>query len=203
MKAVLCVSICLLTGCLNRPHLDKQSFLIASPSIATPKPASGSRILGIRSLQVAGPFEGRSFVYRTGEYSYEHDAYSEFMVHPADELVMPISSWFREAGGFNAVVESGSALKPNTLVEIKVARLYGDFRPAADPAAILDMRFVFFDAPAGIPEKVILQHEYSRSIPLKTRTPAALVEGWSLALVQILDSAMQDFERVDMNVPNL
>jgi len=201
MRTIFYAAICFLTGCLARPHLDKQSFIFAPPSIATPKADSGSRVLGIRTLQVAEPFEGRSFVYRTGEFSYDRDPYAEFMVHPAEGLVLPISSWFREAGGFSAVVEAGSALKPNTLVEIQVVQLYGDFRPSEHPAAVLAMRFVFFDAPNGLPGMVILQREYSRVISLKARTAPALIEGWNQALAQILDSAMLDFGRIDANAP--
>jgi cholesterol transport system auxiliary component len=201
MRTILYITVCFLTGCLARPHMDKQSFIFATPSIATPTAASGSRVLGIRTLQVAEPFEGRSFVYRTGEFSYDRDPYAEFMVHPADGLVLPVSAWFREAGGFSAVVEAGSALKPNTLVEIQVVRLYGDFRPSEHPTAVLAMRFVFFDAPNGVPGTVILQHEYSRGIPLKAQSAAALIAGWNQGLAEILDSAMLDFRRVDANAP--
>jgi hypothetical protein len=187
----------LLTGCLARPHLDKQSFLFAPPFPSSPKAAAGNRVLAIRSLQVAVPFDGRSFVYRSGEYSYDRDPYAEFMAPPAEGLVTPIASWFSAAGGFSAVAEAGSALKPNTLVEIQVVQLYGDFRPAQQPAAILDMRFAFFGVSNGVPGMIILQHEYVRGIPLKERTAAALVAGWNQALSQILDSVMQDFERAD------
>jgi hypothetical protein len=123
------------------------------------------------------------------------------MVPPAEGLVSPICRWWRAAGGFHDVVETGSALKPNTLVEIHVLQLYGDFRQAENPTAVLDMRFVFFDAPNGVAGKVILQQEYSRNIPLKARTAAALIEGWNEALAQILDSAMVDFARSDMSTP--
>ncbi|MGP8199970.1 MAG: ABC-type transport auxiliary lipoprotein family protein [Limisphaerales bacterium] len=200
-RTILCAAICLLTGCLARPRLDKQSFIFAPPSPPVAKAASGSRVLAIRSLQVAAPFDGRSFVYRTGEYSYDRDPYAGFMTPPEEALVASIGSWFREAGGFSAVVEANSALKPNTLVEIQVAQLYGDFRPSQQPAAVLDMRFAFFDGSNGVPGMVILQREYSRGIPLKARTAAALIEGWNQALVQILDSVMLDFYRADANAP--
>jgi len=194
MRTIFYLALCLLTGCLGRPHLDKQSFIFAPPPPPTHGERDpGDRVLGIRTLQVAEPFEGRSFVYRTGDYSYDRDPYAEFMVPPAEGLVLPISNWLRQAGGFSAVVEAGSALKPNTLVEIQVVQLYGDFRPAEHPAAVLALRLVFFDAPNGIPGKVILQHEYSRDIPLKTRSATALIEGWNQALAQILESAMVDF----------
>ncbi len=120
------------------------------PPRPAPKPASGSRVLGIRSLQVAAPFEGRSFVYRTGEFSYDRDPYAEFMVPPADELVAPMCDWMRGTGLFSAVEETGSALKANTLVEIHVTQLYGDFRPGESATAVLTMRFEFFDAANGV-----------------------------------------------------
>jgi uncharacterized lipoprotein YmbA len=76
MRTIPCVAICFLTGCLARPHLDKQTFVFAPPSIGTPKIDAGSHILGFRTLQVAEPFAGRSFVYRTGEFSYDRDPYA-------------------------------------------------------------------------------------------------------------------------------
>jgi hypothetical protein len=98
----------------------------------------------------------------------------------------------RRDGGFGAVVEAGGALKPNTLVEINVTQLFGDFRQSKSPTAILTMRFVFFDARNGIPGTAILQQEYSRSITLKSASAAALVQGWNQALGEILTEAASD-----------
>jgi cholesterol transport system auxiliary component len=201
MRAILFIAVCLLTGCLARPHLEQQTFLFAPPSPAPAKAVAGSRVLAIRNLQVAAPFEGRAFVYRTGDFAYDRDPYAEFMVPPAQGLLSPICNWWREAGGFSAVTEAGSALKTDTLVEIQVSQLYGDFRPSESATAVLAMRFVFFDAINGLPGKVIFQREYPRDIPLKSRTAAALIEGWNQALAQILDSAMQDFGRAAADGP--
>jgi hypothetical protein len=124
------------------------------------------------------------------------------MVLPAEGLVSPICSWLRAAGRFHAVVDKGSALKPDTLLEIQVGQLYGDFRPSEQAAAVLAMRFVFLDAPDGVPGKPLLEREYSRKIPLKARTADALMEGWNQALAQILEAATQDFGLVPANIPN-
>jgi len=197
MKIILLAAVCLLSGCLTRPHLEKQSFVFALPPPSAPGGAAGNRVLRVRTLQVAPPFEGRELVCRSGEFSYDRDPYAEFLVAPAEGLVAVICNRWRQTDAFSAVSDGGSALKPDTLVEIHVNQLYGDFRPSEKAAAVLTMRFVFFDAPNGVPVKVILEREYSQSIPLKERTPAALVEGWNQALAQILDSAALDFRRTD------
>jgi cholesterol transport system auxiliary component len=193
--ALLLACVCGLTGCLSRPGMNKQDFSFGMPAIAATNVVAGDRVLGIRSLRIAAPFEGRSLVYRTGEYSYVRDPYSEFLESPEDELKAPVRGWFRGQGDFSAVVEAGSALKPDTLVEISVTRLFGDFRQPEHPAAILTIRFVFFDAVNGIPEKVILEQEYSQDVSLNAPTAAALMEGWNHALAKILIEVSSDFAR--------
>jgi uncharacterized lipoprotein YmbA len=191
----------LLTGCLARPHLNKQTFIFAPPSLPAPGSIPGGRVLGIRMLEVAPPFDGRGFVYRTGEFSFDRDPYAQFMVSPAEALVSPIRARLGQAGPFSAVVEAGSALKPDALVEIHVDQLYGDFQQPGHAAAVLAMRLAFFDSANGVPGKVLLEQGYSRDIPLKAPTAAALIEGWNQALGQILDSALLDFGRAGTNAP--
>jgi cholesterol transport system auxiliary component len=193
--AFLLACVCGLTGCLSRTALNKQTFAFGIPAIAATNVVSSNRMLGIRNLQIAAPFEGRSLVYRTGEFSYVRDPYAEFLEPPAEELMAPVCGWLRSNGDFSAVVEAGSALKPDTLVEISVSRLFGDFRQPEHPAAILTIRFVFFDAANGIPGKAMLEQEYSRNIPLNAPTAAALMEGWNQALSEILAEVSSDFAR--------
>ena len=104
----------------------------------------------------------------------------------SESLLLPIRSCLRQAGTFEAVVEPGSALKPNTVAEINVLELYGDFQRLREAAAILRLRVLLFDSPNGVPGKLILEREYSRRIPLKARTADALMAGWNEALTQIL-----------------
>lgn len=192
MRILLISALCLLTGCLSRPTLDKQTFIFGPIAGAAAPAAQNGRILGVRSLEVAAPFEGKSFVYRTGEYAYERDPYAGFMVPPSDELTSPILEWFHDAAGFSVVPEEGSELKPNTLVEIDVPELYGDFRSPQKPAAVLAMRFIFFDARNGHAGKLIFERQYSRRIPVEKRSATALMDGWNHALAEILEAATQD-----------
>jgi uncharacterized lipoprotein YmbA len=192
----LLVCIFTLTGCLSRPALNKQTFAFGAPMIAATNVVASARMLGIRNLQIAAPFEGRSFVYRTGEFSYVRDPYAEFLESPAEELMAPLRGWLRGNGDFSAVVEAGSALKPDTLVEVSVSQLFGDFRQPERPAAILTMQFVFFDATNGVPGKAIFQQEYSRNIPLGAPTASALMDGWERALSEILAQVSSDFRHL-------
>jgi len=148
---------CAWTGCMSRPHLDKQTFSFSAPDIAPITVVVGDRALGIRLLQIAPPFDGRSLVYRTGDFTYVRDPYAEFLDSPADEMMAPVRGWLRKEG-FAAVVESGSALTPNTLVEIHVTQLYGDFRRSHPPAAVVTLRLLLLEAPNGVPGKAIHSH---------------------------------------------
>ena len=195
VAAVLLAGVCGLTGCLSRPVLNKQTFTFDAPTISATNAVASGRVLGIRRLQIASPFSSRSFVYRTGEFSYARDPYAGFLEPPAEELLAPMRGWLRDSGSFSAVVETGSALKPDTLVEISVSRLFGDFRQPEHPAAVLTMQFVFFEVPNGIPGRVIFQKDYSRRIPLDAPTAAALMDGWNQALAELLAEVSTDFRR--------
>jgi len=180
-------TVCLLCGCISRPHLNVRTFAFAIPPASEATQACRThRVVAVRSLRVAAPFDRRSFVYRTGEYSFESDPYAEFFVSASEGLLVPIRSHMRQAGTFEAVVELRSALKPDTVAEINVLELYGDFQQPREAAAILRLRVLLFDAPNGVPGKLILEREYSRRIALKARTADALIAGWNEALAQIL-----------------
>jgi cholesterol transport system auxiliary component len=182
-------------GCLSRPPLNKQTFAFGTPVLLTTNGPASHRVLGIKSLHIAPPFDGRSFVYRTGEFSYERDPYAGFLGLPAEQLAAPVSEILRGNGCFGDVVGAGSAVQPDTLVEISITQLYGDIRKPKSPFAVLAMQVTFMEATNGLPGLVILQRNFSRRIPMTSTAPAALMEGWSRALVGILTEVASDFRR--------
>jgi len=190
---VLLASIVGVSGCISRPPLNRQTFTFSAQATAATNVFASDRVVAIRKFQIAPPFDGRSLVYRTGEFSYARDPYAEFLDLPDEGLRAEVRGLLRQDGAFGAVLEAGSALKANTLAEISVSELFGDFRGTEHPAAVLTMRFVFLDAPEGVPENPILEREYSRRIALNARTAAALVEGWNKALAEICAEASTDF----------
>ena len=181
-----------LSGCLSRAPMKKETLAFSVSAMTTKKGATGTHVLSIKTLQIDPPFNGRSLIYRTGEFSYERDPYAEFLGTPADELVAPITQMLRDDGGFSAVVKTGSAAKPDTMVEININQLYGDIRRPGSPEAVLAMQVIFMNATNGLPGKVIFQQNYSRRIPMKSATPSALMEGWNQALVEIFADMASD-----------
>jgi ABC-type uncharacterized transport system auxiliary subunit len=130
--------------------------------------------------------------------SYEQDPYAQFLVPPADDLEEPLRGYLGDTGRFQAVTESGSALKPNLLVEVSVRQLYGDFRKKRAPAAVLEMSFSFFQATSELSGAMISQKSYIQTIPIAARTAAALMAGWNEALKRITSTAA-DFEVGESN----
>ena len=187
-----------LTGCLSRPPLHVQTLAFESVAAPSAHGALGNqRVVCIRPLRVAAPFDNRSLIYRVGDFSYSADPYAEFLESPADSLRPPIRSWMRQSDLFQTVIEPGSALRPNTMAEITVLELYGDYRDPRNPAAVLTLQFAMLTAPEGIPEKLAFEKEYSRRILLTKRTPDALMSGWKDALNQILVQFGSDLRGLD------
>ena len=195
---LLLAVVSLLTGCLSRPALHTQTLAFDPPTGSEPRDVPRSeRVVSIRSLRVAAPFDDRSLIYRMGDFSYEADPYAEFLVSPAESLRPPIRSWMHRSELFRTVVEPGSALRPDIMAEITVLELYGDFRRPPEPEAVLTLRFVLLDSPEGISGKLAFEQEYSRRVLLKGRNANALMAGWNEALNQILAQLGSDLRRLD------
>jgi len=185
-----------LSGCLSRPALKQQTFAFGLPDFAATNSAAGGQVLALRKLRIAAPFDNRPLVYRTGDFSYVNDPYAAFLELPEEELIAPVRAGLCRQGDFSTVIGTGSALKPDTLLEINVSELYGDFRQPENPKAVLTMQFLFFDATNGLPIKLLFQKEYSRSIPIEKPNAPVLLKGWNQALTEILTDVTSDYRQV-------
>jgi len=185
LLVVVAATAILLTGCLSRPPLARQTFMFATPKVDRAATSDAEGLLAVKAPVIAPPFDGKSLVYRTGEDSYEQDPYAEFLVPPSRSLARPIRAYLRKSGAFQEVIEAESALKPDSRVEIHATELYGDFRKTTNAAAVLTLRVIFFEGAPGTAGKPKLQMDCSRRIVLKERTAPALVAGWNKALEQI------------------
>ena len=192
-SVLLLLPVFVFNGCLSRRPINEQTFAFSAPTAVGTNEIAGSRVLGIKTLQVAPPFDGRSFVYRTGEFAYGRDPYAEFLGLPAEILTGPITQLLAGDGCFSDVVKMGSAARPDTLIEINISELYGDIRKPEAPSAVLSMQVILTEAKKGLPGRVLLEKNYSRRIPIKSATAAALMAGWNEGLVEIFNEMASDF----------
>ncbi len=185
----------LLIGCLNleRSYLEKRYFILdvlRGKDISSPDTET---VLKIRRFRVSPKYEGKGFVYRLKDLSYESDFYNEFFISPTSLLTEEIRKWVAGSGLFQHVVEPSSYMDPNYVLEGTVASLYGDYGVSAAPKGILEMQFFLLDEASASPE-IIFQSKYRKEEPLKGNTPDALVKSWNKALNQILTEFETDLE---------
>lgn len=185
LAAVLCA------GCvtLERSYPEKRYFVIQA---AEPKRAGADngQILSVANFHISPRFSDRSFVYRTSETEFETDFYNQFLSAPA-VLITEETRKALGASPFKFIVGPASPLAPNFVLEGSINALYGDFRNAGAPSAVLEIEFFLHREDPARPG-VVLQKVYRKSIPLKERSPQALAQGWSAALEAIVAEFVSD-----------
>jgi cholesterol transport system auxiliary component len=180
----------LVSGCLSKKPINKESYAFDVPPAHKSVAATTAPLLALRPIFVAPPFDSPSLTYRTGDLSYERDPYAGFLVSPSDTLSTPIRAMLRNSGKFN-VTDPDSTLRSQLELEISVTRMYGDFRDKNNPTAALEMRFMVSNSA----RKPLFQKTYSRRLPVKARTAAAVVSALNQALDEIVTQFASDFHQ--------
>jgi cholesterol transport system auxiliary component len=198
--ALALLSLCAACVGIERSYPDKRYFVLevsANPSSANP---TANETLEVSNIRVSPRYADRSFVYRTSEAGYESDFYNQFLIAPASLITEEVRKGLIETQTFKHVIGAASQSQPNYVLEGAVNALYGDFRNADSPRAVLEMEFFLT---SEIPAKpgILLQKRYAKSIPLSSRTPEALVKGWNQSLEEILTSLAADLKAVSPKDP--
>ena len=187
LAATLCFG-----GCsLKKQYPAKQSFLVEAQRAGEARAATASDVLRVRNLQVAAPFEGKSFVYRSSGLGYQTDFYHEFLVAPRALLTEQTRQWLGASGLFRFVTDPASKADATHSLEGNVSALYGDYRDPASPKAVLAVEFFLVNDQPASPE-IIFHKSYRQEVPLENRAPETLAKGWGKALEQILTGLEHD-----------
>lgn len=167
--------------------MEKQTFLLDASRNQAGSPSESKAILRVRTLRVSPRYEGKSFVYRTGDLSYESDYYNEFFTPPDTMVTEEVREWLAASGLFGQVVDFTGEVEHTHILEGEVIDLYGDYseRGGSRPKAALGIEFLFVEDVSGQP-KLIFQKRYRKAVPVQGTAPAALVQGWNEALQKIL-----------------
>lgn len=182
-------------GCVNvsvdRGQLERRYFVLDVTPEKVPAGANSAGVLKVSNVRVAPRYDGKSFVYRTDDMSYETDYYNQFLVPPGAMLTGEVRQALIQANVFHYVVDSDSHLQATHRLEGTVDALYGDFSDKTSPEAVLAVSFLLSLEDAAGP-KVVFQKRYQQTVPVKKRTPEALVRGWNEGLETILGSLIAD-----------
>jgi uncharacterized lipoprotein YmbA len=187
--------LALCAGCvgIEKSYPDKRYFVLDVPASPSPANPSANETLEVSNIRVSPRYADRSFVYRTSEAAYESDFYNQFLVSPASLITEEVRKGLTGSQVFKYVIGPSNQSQPSYVLEGTVNALYGDFRNASSPRAVLEMEFFLT---SEIPAKpgILMQKRYAKSLPLTGRTPEALVKGWNQALDEILTSLAEDLK---------
>ncbi|MDD5199413.1 MAG: ABC-type transport auxiliary lipoprotein family protein [Terrimicrobiaceae bacterium] len=181
----LALLVAMLAACSSFCPRPKPEYFALDPgkpaSLRALRPANSSATASVGFVDVAAPFASDGFVYQLSAGRWEVDPYNQFLVSPADMMTSILRNWTRESGLYGEVAEPGAGGGQDISIDCNLTALYGDFRNPTAPQAVLTMEVqVFRRTDKG--SVIALRRMFTQSVPVASRTPAALVAAWNEAL---------------------
>ena len=198
-KVFITLVVALCAGCvgIEKSYPDKRYFVLEVPANPSPANPTANETLEVSNIRISPRYADKGFVYRTSEAGYESDFYNQFLVAPASLITEEVRKGLTGSQVFKYVIGASNQSQPSYVLEGTVNALYGDFRNANSPRAVLEMEFFLTSEITGKPG-ILMQKRYAKSLPLTGRTPEALIKGWNQALEEILTSLVSDLKAVSL-----
>jgi len=208
MLSCFCVSMfvwpVIFSGCGSRQAYNKKYFLLSATRQAQPTAAQTDLVLEVRRFTIDSAFAGKGLVYRTGQFEYESDFYSEFLVSPAAMITEKTRNWLSGSGLFKRVLDAASQIEPTHTLQANITALYGDLRDKASPQAKMELRVFLLKAQAAEEPAGVFGQTYEFSVGIESEGPEGLVEALDRCLANILSGLERDLTEatgsIDENV---
>jgi uncharacterized lipoprotein YmbA len=190
--ALIAVAAATAPGCLKRQPPAKRAYLLEVERGSDPATDAPDTILYVRRVHVSPVFEGKSFIYRRSDGTWEADFYNEFFALPSYQFTEALRRWLSaDAGGESLVVGAAGLAWATHALASRVSAFYGDYT-TAPPRAVIEMEFDLLAVEDGGEITPILHRKYRQDPPARDGTPDALVDAWSDGIRRILGDLERD-----------
>ena len=187
----LAASATLVAGCGAKSY-EKQQFLLDARRASSTTAGSRQNVVEVRRFTIDPAFSGKGLTYRKGEFEYESDFYNEFLLAPDAMVTEKVRNWLSLSGLAQRVLDPGSYVDPNYVLEGNVIALYGDFRTPSSPKAVTELRVFLLEMQAGAEPAIVFGKTYESSVGVESAGPEGLVEAFDRCLVGILGDLEKD-----------
>lgn len=185
-------------GCtgLSKKYPEREFYMFEVPPVNVKYPPVKDAVVEIMRFNVSPGSDGKEFIYRTGDLSYDADFYNQFFRPPGAMLTEVTGRWLNDTGLFQDVFGSVTQADANYFIEGNVIRLYGDFR--SSPKAVMEIQFLLLkytdNSSYDSSTKILMARNYSSEIPIASAAPGDLMQGWNKALGEILNAFLGDMK---------
>jgi len=188
--ALACVA--LLSSCaLRQPAVVTEDY---APALAWPAAGPpGTHSIAVQPFTSAPGSGGQMLLYRADELRYERDFYNRWFASPPRMLTDALRQWLAKANA-GEVLEPGSSLAADLVVQPRLDALYADYRDEAKPQAVVAMTMVLVARDAS-GQCEVLGRSYRREVAMAAVSPEAAVRAWSTGLAGIFSAFTADLRQ--------
>jgi len=185
----------LIIGCggINKSYPERTYFLFEVSSPSNPlTPVQGTTV-EVKRFSISPGSEGKEFIYRTTDVQYLSDFYNQFFRPPSVILTEAVTQWLDQAQVFEDVLNPISQVFPGYFIEGNIVELYGDYRNQSSAKAVMKIQFYLLKTSDDADQpNIVFGKTYESQKPIGSATPPNLMNGWNLALEDILGEFLKD-----------
>jgi len=194
----LALLMIVISGCsgLSKSYPERSFYMFEVPPVTVKYPPVKGAVVEVSRFNVSPGSEGKEFIYRTGDVSFESDFYNQFFRPPGAMLTEITIRWLESTGLFQDVLSTVTQAGANYFIEANVVQLYGDYR--SSPKAVMQIQFLLLkyttDSSYNDNTEIVFAKSYKSEIPIASQTPNDLMMGWNTALGEILNAFLEDLK---------
>jgi len=185
----------LIIGCggINKSYPERTYFLFEVSSPSNPlTPVQGTTV-EVKRFSISPGSEGKEFIYRTTDVQYLSDFYNQFFRPPSAILTEAVTQWLDQAQVFEDILNQTSQAIPIYFIEGNIVELYGDYRNQSAAKAVMKIQFYLLKtSDTGDQPEIIFGKTFESIKPIGSVSPQNLMNGWNLALEDILGEFLKD-----------